>query len=329
MTILTILGASGRMRARVLIEHLRFLVLGIVLLIIAAVVFGGLAGQPHPDEIGAAVASGNLSTTGAEVFLAQSWALAACAVTLLAMGGLCMFWGIVAVASHDWAELTIFVARAYALLAPLAIYEVAFFTLRAVDLSDTLPKAVTQWGEACAGVAAAVVLFASNWKLWRLQTASPPMKGEEEDDDSADGKPTGGNERLTKNSLRLAGASAGLAVVGYALAPDHTTNQEFNWMDRSMLIAGVLSGFLFAAFLVASARALRSQIPFAALHMEPAPTPNQVQVAVAPVHAPEPSRPGDGVSDAKRSQGGAESSDDDHAGAEHPPVALAKTEGPP
>lgn len=251
MTVLTILGASGRMRTRVSMTNLKFLVLGMLLLIVAAVVFGGLAGQPHPSDIGTALKAGELTALEADVILTQSWALAGCAVTLLATGALCMFWGIVALAADDWHELTLFVVRSYALLVPLAMYEVAQFASRAVYLAGAFPADFWPWFEAAAGVAAILVLIATNvglWWPWRSDAMLTRWPARH-----ADG--------LRTRTLRFAAVSSGFAVMGYALAPDHTDDRSLNVMDWASVALSGAAAVVFGAFVVSSAYALRLQQP--------------------------------------------------------------------
>jgi hypothetical protein len=113
-------------------NHLRLLFQSVFLLIVAAVQWGGLAGQPDREavrQLGAAqelVASRNLALGGA-------------AVMILSIGALSMIGGMVHLATlappNSSAELQGLLAWAFPLLGALAVYEVAFYCFAATRWS--------------------------------------------------------------------------------------------------------------------------------------------------------------------------------------------------
>lgn len=219
----------------------RFLLLSVFFLIVSAVIWGGLAGQP--SLIKAA------STEKQMTLSALNGSVGAAAVILLSLGALCMIAGIVEMVAHA-KDLREFVVRSYALLAPLAVFEILLFVTDPMpqifgggffkkDFWAYLPHALSLIVLIlCIGIA---MVPSDRFAHW------PPHLAETDD--------------ASRWAVISAAASAALSVLAYALPPGRTpeTDLSITSIDRVDLVLLLLSALCATLFVLSSTLMLRSE----------------------------------------------------------------------
>jgi hypothetical protein len=125
---------------------IRLLILAMLLLLVSAVIWGGLAGQPSVETLNSVLQAQSMDEPGRSQAISSSVhavkvresVAGSAAVTVLAVGGLSFVAGILELASTAPAQfrsrLETFTGRAFSILAALSIYEATYFAVIAVSL---------------------------------------------------------------------------------------------------------------------------------------------------------------------------------------------------
>jgi hypothetical protein len=165
MTILSILATRRRDEGVPAPIIFKMLVLAVLLLSVAAVVWGGLAGQPTWAEMKELTTGDQplLSIDAARAVLAEEMVVGSTGVTLLAVGALSMIWGIVEVVSRQEPSVSGFVDTAYAVIASLGVYEVVLFALTPMNVFWGVEKDIDVWSVVLTGAVLAITVTVSRW----------------------------------------------------------------------------------------------------------------------------------------------------------------------
>ncbi len=244
---------------QVLSRVLKLLVLAFFFLVVATVMWGGLAGHPSAADI-AERASSNPGAQEKSAIRASAvghFAIATPAVVTLALGALCLLAAIAEVlplgAPTSRAELFEFSRNAFGWLGALSIFEVAYFATVALDLAIYPNLAAPDLIGLVFGVV--TVAFATGL---RRAVRKAQFKA-----------PSGRyllNVRLARDlSIRAAVLSAVVSTIGYVLTPSTTIASQLptaqlatysRWHIAATLLA-LAAGLLFAAFVVTAVWALQ------------------------------------------------------------------------
>lgn len=237
LTILSILASRREPATKVNSAVLRMLVLSVVLLIVAAVTWGGISGQPDINQLGSLVNDGSITLAAAEAVRAQETTIGAAAVVLLTLGALCMIWGIVEVVAQTDAESRSFVSLLFAVISTLGVYETVVFS--------TAPM-TTIWDLDFSADTASLIATVAFMILIPIGRRLPFEK-----------------IRRPELSVTVACISGSLAVASYVLGPDHLQRNHpaDTWQPYVSLVLAIAATCALGVFVIASSAALSRPLP--------------------------------------------------------------------
>ncbi len=242
-----------------LTQVFKLLILALFLLIVSAIMWGGLSGHPSVESILAeertAAASSAPKAEGEAAaviaaFRAGHYAIGAPSVAMLALGALCFVAALAQMiplglnfTSTD--DLARFARNAFVLLGGLALFEMTYFSTAALELSLRLrlppPDMI------------AVVVMATTVVLGFSVRALACRSSRRQQDDAARAR------ALEKMSLKAGVLTAILSVCAYVLVPVTTAaspRYELSRMHAAGSVLGCSSGLLLAAFVLVTVVAL-------------------------------------------------------------------------
>ena len=251
-------GVSPDSRADVIKSRpqvIRLLVMATLLLLVSAVIWGGLAGQPSVEQMSRIAV--DQSTELNQVLGATKLriaTMAAAAVTILAVGALALVAGmfelVTAMPTAVRYDFTYFVSVAFAVLAVLVVYQVVWVSGLVAALTWHQPV----WAENAISLAAAglVALSAIPQKYLPLKAKLVSVLGRLVRTTSVDAA-----------QMRLAVMTAVLATGAYILSPTGSwadPARPADGLDYAATVLTLLAGICAAFFSVVSAWALRPEV---------------------------------------------------------------------